>query len=196
MNLTLPHLIFLLGISVYLLVRVVFQFRASADTKAVRRVTARDRMLILLVGACQITLPLLLFFTPWLNATNYTLPTASAWLGTLTLTGGLWLFWRSHTDLGKSWSVTLELNSNHQLVTQGVYRLVRHPMYASFFAMAVAQGLLLNNWLAGWSALLAVTALYVVRVPTEEQMMLDHFGDDYRNYMRQTGGIFPRTRAA
>ena len=196
MNITPPHIIFLLGISVYLLVRGVFQFRSAANAKAVRRVTTRDRMLILLVGACQVSLPLLLFFTPLLNVANYTLPAASAWLGTLTLVGALWLFWRSHTDLGKSWSVTLELNSNHQLVTRGVYRLVRHPMYASFFAMAVAQALLLNNWLAGWSALVAVTALYVVRVPTEEKMMLDHFGDDYRNYMRQTGGIFPRTRAA
>ena len=196
MNITPPHIIFLLGISVYLVVRGAFQLRSASNAKAVRRVTARDRMLILLVSACQVTLPLLLLFTPWLNSANYTLPAASAWLGTLTLTTALWLFWRSHADLGKSWSVTLELNSNHQLVTQGVYRLVRHPMYASFFAMAVAQGLLLNNWLAGWSALVAVTALYVVRVPTEEKMMLDHFGDDYRNYMRRTGGIFPRTRAA
>jgi hypothetical protein len=91
-----------------------------------------------------------------------------------------------------SWSVTLELNQNHHLVTQGVYRRIRHPMYASFFAMALGQALLLNNWIAGFAALVAVGVLYRVRTPNEERMMLESFGDEYRAYMRRTGGIVPR----
>jgi protein-S-isoprenylcysteine O-methyltransferase Ste14 len=42
----------------------------------------------------------------------------------------LWLFYRSHHDLGHNWSVSLDLRERHTLVTTGVYALVRHPMYA------------------------------------------------------------------
>jgi protein-S-isoprenylcysteine O-methyltransferase Ste14 len=65
-------------------------------------------------------------------------------------------------------------------------------MYASFFAMALGQALLLNNWIAGFAALVAVGVLYRVRTPNEERMMLESFGDEYRAYMRRTGGIVPR----
>jgi protein-S-isoprenylcysteine O-methyltransferase Ste14 len=96
--------------------------------------------------------------------------------------------------LGQNWSVTLELHKGHQLVKHGVYRLVRHPMYASILLWDLAQGLLLQNWLAGWSALVAFVVLYALRAPREEQMMCECFGEEYREYMRQTGRLFPRLR--
>lgn len=195
MNPTPSLLTYLAGAALYLAVRAAFQRGNSGSNtkdKEVRKTSARDRLLILLVGAGQIALPLVLLFTPWLNAANYAPLPASLWLGAATMIGALWLFWRSHADLGKSWSVTLELNNDHQLVTRGVYRWLRHPMYASFFAMGAAQALLLSNWIAGWAALAAVIALYVIRVPEEEKMMLDYFGDAYRAYMQRTGGIVPK----
>lgn len=196
MDFNLPHVVFLLGTSAYLAIRAVFQYRTASNTKEVHKTSARDRILVMLVGASQIGMPLLLFFTPWLSGANYAPLPANLWLGTAVMLGALWLFWRSHADLGLSWSVSLELNTNHQLITRGVYHGLRHPMYASFFAMGLAQGILLSNWLAGWAALVAVAALYVVRVPEEEKMMLEYFGDEYRAYMRSTGGILPRMRAA
>src|SRR5262245_24841255 len=53
--------------------------------------------------------------------------------GALCFALGLWLFHRSHADLGRNWSITLEVREQHQLVTGGVYRSVRHPMYTSLF---------------------------------------------------------------
>src|SRR4029453_15041377 len=50
--------------------------------------------------------------------------------GVLCLVAGLWCLRRSHSDLGRYWSVTLELRENHRLITEGIYRYVRHPMYA------------------------------------------------------------------
>jgi protein-S-isoprenylcysteine O-methyltransferase Ste14 len=44
---------------------------------------------------------------------------------------GLWLFYRSHADLGTNWSITLEIREQHRLITQGVYRRIRHPMYSA-----------------------------------------------------------------
>lgn len=152
----------------------------------------QDRLLIAFVIAGQLVLPAALTLTPWLNWANYVLPRQAVWLGAPLLACALWLFWRSHADLGDSWSVTLELNQNHQLITEGVYRVVRHPMYVSFFLLALGQGLLLDNWVAGWTALMAVSMMYVARVPREERMMLEAFGEEYRAYMQRTGGILPR----
>lgn len=192
MNLQPADLIFAAGTVVYLVIRAVFQRRAASGHKAVSHADLRDRLLVVLVGACQVGLPAVLMLTPWLDAAHYARPPALTWFGAPLLAGALWLFWRSHADLGVNWSVTLELDRDHALVTRGVYGRIRHPMYASFFAMALAQALLLDNWIAGWGALLAVGLLYRIRTPREEQMMLESFGDAYRAYMQRTGGIVPR----
>ena len=51
--------------------------------------------------------------------------------------------------LGRNWSITLEIRDSHRLVTDGLYRYVRHPMYTSFWLWAIAQALLIPNWIAG-----------------------------------------------
>jgi protein-S-isoprenylcysteine O-methyltransferase Ste14 len=56
----------------------------------------------------------------------------------------------------------------------------------------VAQLLLLQNWIAWPSFLVASIPLYVVRIPREEVMMVDQFGDEYRRYMERTGRVVPR----
>ena len=86
----------------------------------------------------------------------------------------------------------LEIRKGHQLVTHGVYRSIRHPMYASIWIWCLAQGLLLENWLAGWYALFGFALMYFLRTPREEQLMCQTFGQEYRDYMRRTGRLFPR----
>ncbi len=49
------------------------------------------------------------------------------------MVAALWLFWRSHADLGRNWSQAFELRKGHELITHGVYRVVRHPMYAAIW---------------------------------------------------------------
>lgn len=112
-------------------------------------------------------------------------------LGLLTGVAFLWLFRRSHKDLGKNWSVTLEVREGHQLVTQGVYAHVRHPMYASFLLWGVTQALLIPNWIAGFAGLAAVLALYAVRQSREEAMMRDTFGTEYDAYSARTKRLIP-----
>ena len=58
--------------------------------------------------------------------------------------------------------------------------------------MSIGQALLLNNWVAGWDALLAVSVLYWVRVTHEERMMILALGPEYLPYMQRTGGMLPR----
>jgi protein-S-isoprenylcysteine O-methyltransferase Ste14 len=112
-------------------------------------------------------------------------------LGSVTGIVFLWLFRRSHKDLGRNWSVTLEVREGHQLVTGGVYAHVRHPMYASFLLWGLAQALLIPNWIAGLSGLLAVLALYGVRQSREEAMMRQTFGSEYDAYCARTKRLLP-----
>ena len=96
-----------------------------------------------------------------------------------------------HRALGRNWSISLDVRENHELVTEGIYRRVRHPMYSAFWLWAIAQALLLPNWISGFAGLAGFGILYFGRVAREERMMLATFGDSYRDYMARTGGVFP-----
>lgn len=135
--------------------------------------------------------PILYAQTPWLDFANYRLPVWAGWLGAGLFAVALWLLWRSHADLGRNWSPVVEIQEKHTLVTDGVYRYIRHPMYASHLLWGIAQCLLLQNWIAGWNLLVAMIPFCWVRIPREEKMMLDNFGDVYRDYMQRTGALIP-----
>jgi protein-S-isoprenylcysteine O-methyltransferase Ste14 len=113
------------------------------------------------------------------------------WLGLVALCAALWLFRRSHKDLGRNWSISLQLREQHALVKTGVYRFIRHPMYSSFFLLAVAQMLLLSNWFVDAAGLLGAGGFYAFRIRREEEMMLESFGDEYRAYMAETKQLIP-----
>lgn len=112
-------------------------------------------------------------------------------LGAALFFAAVWLFRRTHKELGKNWSITLEIRDKHKLISGGPYSLVRHPMYTSFLMMAVGQALLLANWFVGLAGLAGFAALFFLRVDREERMMLDTFGTDYRDYMDRTKRIIP-----
>jgi protein-S-isoprenylcysteine O-methyltransferase Ste14 len=105
---------------------------------------------------------------------------------------GNWVFWRSHRDLGTNWSPTLEIREQHTLVTHGIYRRIRHPMYLSIWLLVIAQALILQNYIAGFSGLVPFALLYFLRVPKEERMMREEFGKAYDEYLLVTGRILPK----
>ena len=150
-----------------------------------------ENLLLLNLVPGSLLLPPLHLFTPWLAFADYRLPIAAPIAGTFLMVSALWLFWRSHADLGLNWSATLVVRQGHQLITHGVYRSIRHPMYASIWLWFLAQGLMLQNWLAGWYGFVGFALLYFVRLPREERMMREFFGQEYTDYMRRTGRILP-----
>ncbi len=70
-------------------------------------------------------------------------------LGYVVAAAALAMFYLTHKALGRNWSVSLQLKEDHKLITQGVYARIRHPMYTAFWLWAIAQALLLPNWVAG-----------------------------------------------
>ena len=189
-------LVYLAFVAVFLAIRGVFMRRMRRE-KAVSRNDLLDRVLVLLVGIGQIVLPIVYQRSAsLLHVADRPQFLACMALGAVAMLAGLWLFRRSHVDLGDSWSVTLELNADHRLVTNGVYRRVRHPMYSSFLVLGVGQALLVPNWIAGLSGLACVLLLIAVRLPREEAMMIEQFGDQYRDYRSRTGAVVPRRPGA
>jgi protein-S-isoprenylcysteine O-methyltransferase Ste14 len=186
------NIIYLAGFIVYVAIRGVFGARTKSNEKVVSRADVLDRALLIPLFLGNIVLPALYLFTPWLAFADYRLPLFLQYCGTITMIVALWLFWRAHVDLGLNWSITLEMRKEHQLITHGVYRRIRHPMYAAIFLFAVAQGLLLQNWLAGWGGFVTFGLLYLIRAPREERMMGEFFGESYRYYVERTGRLWPR----
>jgi protein-S-isoprenylcysteine O-methyltransferase Ste14 len=149
----------------------------------------RGRLGFPLIG--MVLVPGIYVFTGQPKFAEYHFQPALAWVGAVTFALSLWLFYRTHKELGRNWSVTLEIREQHALVTSGVYCHVRHPMYSAFWLWASAQALLLPNWIAGSSGLLGFGILFFLRVRQEEELMIETFGEEYRRYMARTSRILP-----
>ena len=135
--------------------------------------------------------PLLWILTPWLSFADYRLYALPLLAGIVLLALGLWLFYRSHADLGTNWSVTLEIRESHRLVTVGVYERVRHPMYSAFLVYALGQVLVVPNWIAGSSYAVAMLLLVPLRLGPEEKLMRDRFKGEYDAYVARTKRLIP-----
>ncbi len=153
-----------------------------------------EKLLLAGVSFGSALVPMLHLASGLLRFANYDVTIAVPIAGVAFLLFGLWLFWRSHSDLGRNWSVTLEIREEHGLVTGGVYRRVRHPMYTAIFLIYIAQALLIHNWIAGPAGFVAFLVMYVIRVPIEESMMRERFGEVYERYVAMTGRILPRRK--
>jgi protein-S-isoprenylcysteine O-methyltransferase Ste14 len=153
-----------------------------------------DTPLVYLPALGFFIVPLLYVLTPLLTFADYTLPFGAGLAGTAVFALALWLLWRSHADLGRNFSPVIEVVEGQQLVTDGVYHRIRHPMYTAHLLWGLAQPLLLWNWVAGFALLATIIPLMLVRVPAEERVMQEQFGRTYEEYMGTTGRLFPRMR--
>ena len=158
------------------------------------RYSARGAREFVLLGASLTGLgivPFVYVVAHFPRAADYPVVPVLSYLGIAADIACLWLFHRTHRDLGHNWSVSLDLRERHTLVTTGIYALVRHPMYSGFWLMALAQLLLLPNWVAGPAGLVGFGILFFGRVRREEEMMITAFGEEYRSYMARTARVVP-----
>jgi protein-S-isoprenylcysteine O-methyltransferase Ste14 len=163
----------------------------SRGVKIVKDRKGRQEVILLALAWLGFFVPLAWVASPAFSFAEYPLRLAPLIAGVVCLVVGLWLFHRSHADLGTNWSITLQVREHHRLVTEGVYRHVRHPMYTALFFYSVGQLLVLPNWVAGPANLVTFGTLFMFRVRDEEQMMLEAFGDQYASYMATTKRLIP-----
>jgi len=122
---------------------------------------------------------------------NYPLPLWLRWFGCAAGLAGLGLLTWTHAALGILWSPQLQLRPNHRLVAVGPYSRIRHPMYTAIVIWTMSLGLVVANWVPVILAIVASVFL-AARVPREEKMMLERFGDEYRQYIKKTGRFLPK----
>ena len=183
---------YLTGLIMGSFTRAWYLRKYKQDRKAIFREEGFTVGLLASLWGITILLPLLKMLTRLLRFADYDLPAWAGFIGIAIFALALWLLWRSHADLGINWRVTTELREKHTLVTSGVFKHVRHPMYSAHWLWGIAQALLIHNWIAGLASLIIIIPLYILRVHREERMMVEQFGEEYRTYMGQTGRILPR----
>ncbi|WP_311030899.1 protein-S-isoprenylcysteine O-methyltransferase [Mesorhizobium koreense] len=166
--------------------------RRSKRTRISRNAKGMAERLRLAISTIGLGIvPFIYVATGWPRFASYRLEPIPFLLGVLAAVGAVVLFRLTHKALGRMWSVSLQLREGHRLVTSGVYRTLRHPMYSAFWLMALAQALLLPNWVAGPAGLVGFGLLFASRIGPEERMMEEAFGDEYRAYRDRSWRIIP-----
>lgn len=185
------EIVWVLGVVAWYVIRYPFERRAKRSRVVSDRRSPSD---IAGLAAALLGLAILPGFYVATGIPEMADYPASAWavaLGSIIFATALWVFRRSHKELGRNWSITLEIRERHKLVRTGPYAVIRHPMYTSFMLMGLGQAFLLSNWVAGAAGLIGFAVLFFLRVDKEERMMLENFGPEYRAYMERTKRIIP-----
>ena len=188
--------VFLVGVAVALAIRLFYYKVTKKAGLPKRKLNLLDTVIVGISVTGFYILPIIYCLTPWLNSFNYNLPLAISIIFGTSYVFGIFVFYKAHHDLGKYWWMGYELTQHKELVTQGIYAWIRHPMYAGFFLIGLGNIFILQNWIAGFSHLVTLLPLYLLHVPLEERHLKSHFGEAFNHYKRYTGKIFPGRRNA
>ena len=90
----------------------------------------------------------------------------------------------------RSWRWRAEIDPGHRLMDDGPFKMVRHPIYLSFALFYVGSVFLLPYWIFLLHAVASFIA-YDYRARTEEGVLLEAFGDEYRRYRDRTSRFLP-----
>jgi protein-S-isoprenylcysteine O-methyltransferase Ste14 len=184
-------ILWLVGVVCWCAIRYAPYRRAQRIQTAVERDTNREWLLLGISFIGMFVLPLVFVATNEPEFANYHAERLQIIFGGLICAWSMWIFYRTHKDLGRNWSATLEVREGHVLVTTGIYRTLRHPMYAGYWLWMVSQAMLLPNWVAGLAGIFAFGLHFFLRVGHEEQMLRERFGESYADYMARTNRVIP-----
>jgi protein-S-isoprenylcysteine O-methyltransferase Ste14 len=165
----------------------------------VKRTRAREKSADRVITLAAVALAYILLFANWLRIGPLRLRFVPqnawiAWLGiALTWQGAALAIWARYC-LGEFWSARVTLKQGHQLIRSGPYAVVRHPIYSGLFAAAAGTALVAGEW-RGVLAVALLLAAHCRKARREEALLSSEFGEEYRNYRRGTGFLFPRLSA-
>jgi protein-S-isoprenylcysteine O-methyltransferase Ste14 len=128
----------------------------------------------------------------WLSFASLAFPAWLRWIGVgIALIGFALLQW-AQTTLANSWSDTPRMMKEQTLITSGPYRTIRHPIYTAFILILGSTLLISSNWFIGlcWAGMVMLEV--ISRIGFEESLMIEFFGEQYRDYMKKTGRLLPK----
>ncbi|MBN2500775.1 MAG: isoprenylcysteine carboxylmethyltransferase family protein [Anaerolineales bacterium] len=134
---------------------------------------------------------LALIYPPTMQWARLSLPTWVRWTSAGVAIAMLPMIYWLFSSLGDNVTPTVVTRQEHQLVTQGPYRWIRHPLYTFGFLAIFASAITLDNWFIILTGLITINAI-LLRTPLEEAKLIEKFGDEYRRYMQRTGRYVPK----
>ena len=105
----------------------------------------------------------------------------------------IWLATSAIRELGRQWSLQARLIEGHKLVTSGVYRTVRHPIYTAMLGMLFATGVAFSHWIGLAGALIVFLIGTKIRTNLEEDLLRDAFGQEFEEWKAKVPALFPFT---
>lgn len=160
--------------------------------KSAEAMSARSRLSILgiliqsaafflaAVGRVEVTVP------AW-SSRSLILSTVVLLLGV----GGALLFDRSARVLGANWSVVARMRTDHQLVRDGPFARMRHPIYFAMLLMMAALAIGLGHI---WGLIAAIPVFVIgtsIRIREEEKLLRARFGEAHARYVREVPAFIP-----
>lgn len=94
-------------------------------------------------------------------------------------------------SLGRYFTVDVSIVKDHQLITNGFYKYIRHPSYSFSLLTFVGLALVLNNYISAIVLLIPVFYMFFYRIRIEENVLKEQFGSQYAEYMNRTKKIIP-----
>ena len=178
-----------MGISIY------SRRKADKDTgeKLSRKADGSVMMTFIKIGGLILWLsPFVYLINPnWMAWSKIGLSESVRWagvvLGIFCVLGIYWLF----SSIGSGITPTSGTRTEHKLVTHGIYRWVRHPLYGIGSSFIISFGMMADNWFIAALGMLAFIGM-AIRTPKEEANLIEKFGDEYRDYMKRTGRFLPK----
>ena len=172
--------------------RCYWQIRARTWEKGRMHLGPVIFVQILLTIPALFGLVFFLVYPPLIRWASIPLADAVRWGGVfLIMASGVLLSW-TQVCLGSNFSPMLRIRDEQRLVTDGIYRFMRHPMYTAICLLSIGMFLVTANWLVGVSWILCTALVMIMRTPIEERILLETFGPDYQRYMRRVPRYFPR----
>jgi protein-S-isoprenylcysteine O-methyltransferase Ste14 len=102
----------------------------------------------------------------------------------------LWVF----RSIGNNISETLLTKRDHDLVTRGPYRWVRHPLYSSTLFLLFSISIIFGDWIIFIYTISGMIVFRYLVIPAEEDKLIAAFGEEYEKYQSRTGALLPRLR--
>jgi protein-S-isoprenylcysteine O-methyltransferase Ste14 len=103
----------------------------------------------------------------------------------------LWIY--SQMILNRYWSPNLKIQTEHKVIREGIYKRIRHPIYLSMDIWCIGVAIFTANIFLIAFSIIAISMLSM-RMPKEEKMLIGVFGNEYIEYMNETGKIFPKIK--
>lgn len=112
------------------------------------------------------------------------------WVAAALTAGGLLFAVWARVHLGRNWSATVTIKDQHELIADGPYRFVRHPIYTGLLVALLGTALARGDWRGMLAVAIATWALWR-KLTIEERWLGQQFGDAYAAYRRRVAALIP-----